>query len=107
MNSHTSTDSSTHRVDVSEKMRIPINTMSIGRRRGILALLLLLVVLHSASAQGDISTKRLERAAALIVENRLDAAEPQLASVLRVAPNKAAALDRLGSARARQGRPDH
>src|SRR5258706_222331 len=106
MNSHTSTDSSTHRVDVSEKMRIPINTMSIGRRRVILALVLLLVVLHSASAQGDISTKRLERAPALIVENRLDEAEQQLASVLRVAPNKAAALDLLGTVRAKQGRLD-
>src|SRR5258706_7174917 len=106
MNSHTSTDSSTHRVDVPEKMRIPINTMSMGRRRVILALVLLLVVLHSASAQGDISTKRLERAPALIVENRLDEAEQQLASVLRVAPNKAAALDLLGTVRAKQGRLD-
>lgn len=80
--------------------------MSIGARRRIVAFLLLLVVLHSTSAQSDISTKRLERAAALIFENRLDEAEKQLESLLRVAPNTAAALDLLGTVRAKQGRLD-
>jgi tetratricopeptide (TPR) repeat protein len=80
--------------------------MSIGAVRRIVASLFLLLVLHSASAQGDISKKRLERAASLIVENRLDEAEQQLTSVLRVAPNTAAALDLLGTVRAKQGRLD-
>jgi tetratricopeptide (TPR) repeat protein len=80
--------------------------MSIGARRRIVASLFLLIVLHTTSAQGDISKKRLERAAALIVENRLDEAEQQLASLLRAAPNSAAALDLLGTVRAKQGRLD-
>jgi tetratricopeptide (TPR) repeat protein len=80
--------------------------MSIGAQRRIVASLFLLFVLHSTSAQSDVSTKRLERAAALIVENRLAEAEQQLTSLLRVAPNTAAALDLLGTVRAKQGRLD-
>src|SRR6266850_4174430 len=87
-------------------MTIHINTISIGARRRIVAFFFLLVVLHSTSAQGDTYTKRLERAATLIVENRLDEAEKQLVSLLRVAPNRAAALDLLGTVRAKQGRLD-
>jgi tetratricopeptide (TPR) repeat protein len=80
--------------------------MSIGARRRFVAFLFLLLVLHSTPAQSDVSTKRLERAAALIVENRLDEAEKQLVSLLRAAPNTAAALDLLGTVRAKQGRLD-
>lgn len=87
-------------------MRLPINTMAICALRRIVPFLLLFVVAHSTLAQSDISTKRLERAAALIVENRLDEAEKQLESLLRVAPNTAAALDLLGTVRAKQGRLD-
>ena len=68
--------------------------------------LLLFLVPHSTLAQRDTSAKRIERAAAFIVENRLDEAEQQLASVLRVAPDTAAALDLLGTVRAKQGRLD-
>jgi len=67
----------------------------------------LFLILHGSSpAQSDTSAKRLERAAALIVENRLDEAEQQLQSFLKVAPNTAAALDLLGAVRAKQGRLD-
>jgi tetratricopeptide (TPR) repeat protein len=75
-------------------------------RSAAIAVLFLFLVPHATSAQGDISTKRLERAAALIVENRLDEAEQQLKSLLKVAPDLAAALDLLGTVRAKQGRLD-
>jgi tetratricopeptide (TPR) repeat protein len=75
-------------------------------RQIIIAFVVLILVQHSTLAQSDASAKRLERAAALIVENRLDEAEQQLTPVLRVAPNTAAALDLLGTVRAKQGRLD-
>src|SRR5882724_5737229 len=79
-------------------MAFPIKTTA------IIAFVCLILVAQSTLAQGDTSAKRLERAATLIVENRLDEAEQQLTSVLRVAPNAAAALDLLGTVRAKQGR---
>jgi tetratricopeptide (TPR) repeat protein len=85
-------------------MSFPINTISIHALRRIVPFLLLFVMAHSTPAQSDPSVKRLERAAALIIENRLDEAEQQLQSLLRVAPNTAAALDLLGTVRAKQGR---
>jgi tetratricopeptide (TPR) repeat protein len=81
-------------------MAFPIKTTA------IIAFVCLILVAHSTLAQGDASAKKLERAAALIVENRLDEAEQQLTSVLRGAPNTAAALDLLGTVRAKQGRLD-
>src|SRR5436190_23814364 len=81
-------------------MSFPIKT------RATIAFACLLILSHSTPAQSDASAKRLERAAALIVENRLDEAEQQLTPVLRVAPNTAAALDLLGTVRAKQGRLD-
>src|SRR2546423_6774580 len=87
-------------------MRFIIKRMSIGALRQVVAFLFLLIILHITPAQSDTSAKRLERAAALIVENRLDEAEQQLLSVLRVAPDTAAALDLLGTVRAKQGRLD-
>src|SRR5258705_8097690 len=86
-------------------MRFVSKGRSIGALRVCLSLLLFLVP-HSTFAQRDTSAKRIERAAAFIVENRLDEAEQQLASVLRVAPDTAAALDLLGTVRAKQGRID-
>jgi len=62
------------------------------------------LAVHCTLAQSDAFAKRLERAAAFIVENRLNEAEQQLKSVLSVAPNSAAALDLLGTVRAKQGR---
>lgn len=85
-------------------MRFPINTKSIRVLRRIVPFLLLFVIAQSTPAQSDTSAKRLERAAALIIENRLEEAEQQLQSLLRVAPNTAAALDLLGTVRAKQGR---
>src|SRR2546423_3794630 len=85
-------------------MRFIIKRMSIGALRQVVAFLFLLIILHITPAQSDTSAKRLERAAALIVENRLAEAEQQLQSLLRVAPNTAAALDLLGTIRAKQGR---
>jgi len=75
-------------------------------RQIVIAFIVLILVQHSTLAQSDASTKRLERAAALIVENRLDEAEQQLGSLLKIAPNMAAALDLLGTVRAKQGRLD-
>ena len=87
-------------------MRFVIKKKSIGEVKRVVAFLLLFVVPHSTPAQRDTSAKRLERAAALIVENRLNEAEQQLQALLRVAPNTAAALDLLGTVRAKQGRLD-
>src|SRR6266850_3568414 len=88
-------------------MRFPIKRTSFrALRQIVIACAVLTLTLHSTSAQGDTYTKRLERAATLIVENRLDEAEKQLVSLLRVAPNRAAALDLLGTVRAKQGRLD-
>src|ERR1051325_8572207 len=47
---------------------------------------------------------RVEKAATLIRDNRIDEAERQLNSVLRVSPRDAAAPDLLGTIRAKQGR---
>jgi tetratricopeptide (TPR) repeat protein len=49
-------------------------------------------------------TNRLERAAALIRDNRIADAERQLNSLLRLRPDEAAAIDLLGTIRAKQGR---
>jgi len=47
---------------------------------------------------------QLEHAATLIADNRTDEAEKELSSILKVAPNEPAALNLLGTIRARQGR---
>ena len=47
---------------------------------------------------------RLEQAAALIADNRVADAEKQLSSILRDVPNEPAALNLLGTIRAKQGR---
>lgn len=64
-------------------------------------------ILHSPpniSGQDVSSAKRLEQVAALIRDNRIADAERQLNSILSLVPNEAAALDLLGTIRAKQGR---
>ena len=56
--------------------------------------------------QADDLVARLERAVALIRDNRIPEAEQQLAEILKVAPDAAAALNLLGTVRARQRRLD-
>ncbi len=88
-------------------MRFVIKTTSVRAVKQIFIACAVFIFLPLVSpAQSDTSAKRLERAAALIVENRLNEAEQQLLSVLRVAPSTAGALDLLGTIRAKQGRLD-
>jgi tetratricopeptide (TPR) repeat protein len=75
------------------------------RRIAVLALLCAILSLSSgASAQVDNLLKQLEHAAALIADNRTADAEKELSSILKVAPNEPAALNLLGTIRAKQGR---
>ncbi len=73
-----------------------------------LAIIVLLVTAlgngTDAVGQTDTNLKKLERAAALITENRTTEAEQELASVLKVAPNEPVGLNMLGTIRAKQGR---
>src|SRR6266550_2340140 len=73
------------------------------RLRTILAFLVLLSS-PFVSAQTRNIQDRLENAAALIRDNRIAEAEQQLSSILKMAPNQAAALNLLGTLRAQQGR---
>jgi tetratricopeptide (TPR) repeat protein len=57
-----------------------------------------------APAQTNRIHERLENAATLIRNNRIVEAEQQLNSILKIAPNEAAALNLLGTVRAQQGR---
>jgi Flp pilus assembly protein TadD len=68
--------------------------------------LLLLLSPLNAAAQKESVDKLLERAATLIRENRVDDAEQQLNSILKVKPNEALALNLLGTLRGSQGRLD-
>lgn len=58
----------------------------------------------NVSGQEISLTDRIEKAATLIGDNRIEEAERQLNSVLRIRPRDAAALDLLGTIRAKQGR---
>src|SRR5688500_7669358 len=81
----------------------PVN---FGHRRAavIAAFLAILIASPDAAAQSDSLLKRLEQAAALIAENRTADAEKELFSILRTAPKEPAALNLLGTLRAKQGR---
>ncbi len=68
-------------------------------------LLTLALTASFASAQANLQP-RLENAAALIRDHRLAEAEQQLNSILRTAPNEAAALNLMGTIRAQQGKLD-
>lgn len=57
-----------------------------------------------ATAQENTPAKRVERAASLIRDDRVAEAEQQLNYVLRVSPKDAAALNLLGTVRAKQNR---
>jgi len=59
----------------------------------------------NASAQSSRLLEQLEQAAALIADNRTEEAEKRLSSILRIAPSEPAALNLLGTVRAKQGRP--
>lgn len=69
-----------------------------------LALLAILLTPIDVSSQEIPLTSQLEKAAALIGDNRIEEAELQLNSILRIKPRDAAALDLLGTIRAKQGR---
>jgi protein O-GlcNAc transferase len=76
-----------------------------GPRVAIFTVLFAILVSTShAAAQVDNLRKQLEHAAALIADNRTTDAEKEISSILRVAPNEPAALNLLGTIRAKQGR---
>jgi cellulose synthase operon protein C len=68
-------------------------------------MLLLLVPPHVA-AQGEKTLARVEQAAGLLRDGKIEEAERQLAAVLKGTPHEAGALNLLGTIRARQGRLD-
>jgi tetratricopeptide (TPR) repeat protein len=70
------------------------------------ALCSFLLAPFTAIGQETSLSDRVEKAATLIRDNRIEEAERQLTSVLRVRPQDAAALDLLGTIRAKQGRLD-
>lgn len=72
------------------------------------ALLFILIAVPCALKAQSVSnsSKQLERAAALISENRIDEAEQQLSAILKATPNNALALNLLGTIRAKQKRLD-
>ncbi len=75
------------------------------RQIAILAVLSAILIANSDTvAQVDNLLKQLEHAAALIADSRTADAEKQLSSILKVAPNDPAALNLLGTIRAKQGR---
>ncbi|HEV2912986.1 MAG TPA: tetratricopeptide repeat protein [Pyrinomonadaceae bacterium] len=79
--------------------------------RTAVALLFILLTSPGTLAQEkvvavDALTERLERAAALISSNRIEEAEQQLNSVLKVRPSDPVAFNLLGTIRAKQGRLD-
>jgi tetratricopeptide (TPR) repeat protein len=79
-------------------------TYACGRIAVFAVLFAILVTSSDAAAQVDNLLKQLEHAAALIADNRTADAEKELSSILRVAPNEPAALNLLGTIRAKQGR---
>jgi len=79
-------------------------TYACGRIAIFAVLFAILVTSSDAAAQVDNLLKQLEHAAALIADNRTADAEKELSSILKVAPNEPAALNLLGTIRARQGR---
>jgi tetratricopeptide (TPR) repeat protein len=68
--------------------------------------LLLFISLTISQAQSNNLPQRLERAAALINDDRIAEAERQLNYILRASPNQPDALNLLGAIRAKQGKLD-
>ena len=79
-------------------------TYACGRITIFALLFTILVSSSDAAAQVDNLLKQLEHAASLIADNRTGEAEKELSSILKVAPNEPAALNLLGTIRAKQGR---
>lgn len=70
----------------------------------VIALFSILLTPLNVSGQEGSITDRIEKAASLIRDNRIEEAERELNSVLHIRPQDAAALDLLGTIRAKQGR---
>jgi len=70
----------------------------------VIALLSILLTPFNVSGQETSLSDRVEKAAILIGDNKIEEAERQLNSVLRIRPQDAAALDLLGTIRAKQGK---
>jgi protein O-GlcNAc transferase len=70
----------------------------------VITLFSVLLTQPNTPAQEASIANRIERAATLIGDNRVEEAEQQLNNVLKVRPNEAAALALLGTIRAKQGR---
>jgi tetratricopeptide (TPR) repeat protein len=70
----------------------------------VIALFSVFLTPLDVSGQEGAITDRIEKAATLIRDNRIEEAERELNSVLRINPQDAAALDLLGTIRAKQGR---
>src|SRR5438876_789220 len=70
----------------------------------LLACLLIPFAALTVVGQKDSLDGRLERAAALILENQLKDAEVQLSTILKTMPNEPRGLNLLGAIRAQQGR---
>lgn len=68
--------------------------------------MLLLLGPPCMAAQGDKPAARVEQAAGLLREGKVEEAERLLAAVLKVAPHEAGALNLLGTIRAQQGKLD-
>ncbi|MFL6254905.1 MAG: tetratricopeptide repeat protein [Pyrinomonadaceae bacterium] len=72
----------------------------------ITAVFLLTLCTPSVAAQGDGMVARVENAAGLLREGKVEEAERQLNAILKGAPNEAGALNLLGTIRAQQGKLD-
>jgi tetratricopeptide (TPR) repeat protein len=74
----------------------------------VIAFLLILLTppMTLAQKKGGSLFEQLERAAALISDNRIQEAERELNQILKIKPSNALALNLLGAARAKQGRFD-
>src|SRR5215210_4665856 len=72
----------------------------------ITAVFLLTLCPPGIAAQGAGPVARVEQAAGLLREGKVEEAERQLAAVLKGAPNEAGALNLLGTIRAQQGKLD-
>lgn len=72
--------------------------------KALLFLCILCLVVIPVRAQSEDVVQIFEQVATLIRDNRLAQAEKELTSVLRVQPNLPAALNLMGSVRAKQGR---
>lgn len=70
----------------------------------VITLFSVLLIQPNTPAQKTSNANRIERAATLIGDNRIEEAEQQLNNVLKARPNEAMALGLLGTIRAKQGR---